>query len=422
MKEKILNFKSIFYLITLLSIVILCNNFSVVHADSIAPTECRISINNNALYTNNRYVTLDLYGVDADAMQVWISNDGENGTVLDFAYNTTYTITDQNYVVGVALDDTNSTTSTNSDNVLRIENWPLSSVNGTKKVYVVFRDAYGNKTSVSGLNTITISFDLNGMTGESIPDITTVKNLGAYMPTAISDALNKSFTGWSASYDADLPSYSPETLNNFTSDTTLYAICKTIKVGDYLYYDLDSTKRYELLSSTSGTSTQIFDIATKFPDTKQVFKVIASSDTSISISPMKRSQVFNVLVADYAPTNNNNGNIATIVQTICNLYSNNFSLSTAVISNSLMSSVSSDLDFASLFAEYGYTGGGTYDENYNRWVYASRIGSYNAKLQTVQERSPKTVSAYVYPVITLKTNVRFSGTGTITSPYTLSPE
>ena len=406
--------------ILLTKIVILCN-VSVVQADSNAPTECRISINNNALYTNNRYVTLDLYGVDADAMQVWISNDGENGTVLDFAYNNTYTITDQNYVVGVELDDTNSSTSTNSDNALRIVNWPLSSVNGTKKIYAVFRDAYGNKTSVSGLSTITISFDLNGMAGEAITNITTVKNFGAYIPNAKSSALNKSFTGWSASYDADLPSYSPETLHTFSTDTTLYAIYKTIAVGDYLYYTLDSTKKYDLYSSTSGTgSTQTFSIANKFSSLTQIFKVIESSDTGISISPMERNQVFSASVCDYAGYNN----IETIISTICSLYATNYSSSTNVISDTLMQTVAPDADFASLFAENGFNGKKSADSDYH-WVHFSKIGGYNGRWWVkyhVDAIVENTVTAYIYPVITLKTNVRFSGSGTLTSPYILTLE
>jgi len=415
MKEKKLNFKSIFYLMTLLSVVILCN-LSVVQADSNAPTECRISINNNALYTNNRYVTLELYATDADAMQVWISNDGETGTVVDFAYNKTFTITDQNYTIGVNLDSTNSTTSTNSDNVLRIENWPLSSINGTKKVYAVFRDAYGNKTSVSGLTTISVSYNLNGVSGTTPSTTTTVKNLAVYLPNVKSNVINKSFMGWSTSSDATISNYSPNSLGSFSSNTNLYAIYKTISVGDYVYYELDRTKSLSLTSGLGGAA-QTLSNSSKFSSAKQVFKVIQVSSSSISISPMKTSQVYNISVHGYAAYNT----IGTVVSSVSALYATNtYSSSTAVLSTSLMTSVASDPDFATLFSYNGFSGTTyTKDDGEQKGVYMPKIGDTSDRELVVNYGVGYTQSAYVFPVITLKSTVRFSGAGTSTEPYTM---
>ena len=334
-------------------------NVSVVFADSNAPTECRVSINNNALYTNNRYVTLELYGTDADPMQVWISNDGENGTVLDFAYNKTISITDINYTVGVTLDSSNSTTSTNSDNVLRIENWPLSSVNGTKKVYAVFRDAYGNKTSVNGLSTITITYNLNGGSGSKPANVTTVKNLGIYINTTESSTINQSFTGWSDSTTATLPNYSTGSISAFDTDTTLYAIYKTIVPGDYVYYSIDLTKTsYQATASIAGTA-QTFTISDKFSSSPVLFRVLSANSSTIILCPNTLAQTFSLAL--YGANGYNNGKSA--ITSVCALYSTKYSSSTSCITQAQKASHTMTVGLSSLFGNWFWITSGW--EKYN---------------------------------------------------------
>ena len=131
---------------------------------------------------------------------------------------------------------------------------------------------------------------------------------------------------------------------------------------------------------------------------------------------MQRSQVFKVNVQ---------GNVAsripTMVSTVCGLYATNLSSKTAVITDTLMKAVASDGDFATLFGSYGYTGSTYYDGEWRTYVLVSKIGSYSAQLEIFHNNNTKTLqSAYVYPVITLKNTVRFSGVGTSASPYTIA--
>ena len=213
----------IFCFLTLLNIAILCNESIVFAADTTAPTACNISINTDSSYTNNRFFSLDIYAEDESDMQVWISNDGASGTVTNFELGSTVTITDSDYVIGTALDSTNSTTTSNSDNVFRIQNWPVEDGNGTRTVRVVFNDAYGNKTSLEAYDTITISYDLNGVEGTHKNTDETLYGLNIYLTAPIATAGNQ-FVGWSTSPSATIPNYYENSSILFDEDTTLYAI------------------------------------------------------------------------------------------------------------------------------------------------------------------------------------------------------
>ena len=230
-------------LFTLLNIAILCNLSPVFAADTTAPKNGRISINSGNEYSNSNFVTLDIYAEDDSSIQVWISNDGENGTVVDFEVNKTVDITDSSYVVGTVLDDTNSTTTTNEDNVLRITNWPVTEGDGSKRVHVVFRDEFGNITSLTGYITITVTYDLNGVDGSLPSSEETLKGMGVYLPTL--DAADDSiFLGWSASPTADIASYYGNSLVAFSGDTTLYAVFQMPQIGDYIDYGIKYTDAY----------------------------------------------------------------------------------------------------------------------------------------------------------------------------------
>ena len=420
--------KKIFYLITLLSMILLCN-VSVVQADSNAPTECRISINNNALYTNSRYVTLDLYGVDHDAMQVWISNDGVTGTVIDFAYDKTYIITNQNYSIGTELDSSNSTSTTNSDNVLRIQNWPLSSVNGTKRVYVVFRDAYGNKTSVTGLTTIEIKFNLNGLTSSSGTPATikTVKNLAVYLPHVVPSNVNKTFTGWSEYSDGSLPNYSSNSLKAFENNTTLYAVAKTINPGEYLYYDVDTSKAvYSPARTITGVSTaQPFDIS-KYAGRKYI--VLSATASKIVICPTSSAQLFPLKLK--GETAYNNGKTA--INNIASMYDTDYSSSAAPITRNQIDTAKNIDGLSGLVSNPIWITSywGTYEPDANTYGGTNGAATYCSGGLEIHPMMTNWNSdgkydgvTYQYPVmpaITLETNVKFSGLGTPESPYTIS--
>ena len=227
----------IFCFLTLLNIAILCNESIAFAADTSAPTACNISINKNSSYTNNRLITLDIYAEDESDMQVWISNDGVTGTVTAFEIGSTLTITDSNYVIGTTLDSSNSTTTSNSDNVFRIQNWPVEDGNGTRTVRVVFNDAYGNKTSLEAYDTITISYDLNGIEGTVISSEESLPGLDVYLPKAISTSDTYTFIGWCTSNTATIPNYTAETAKVFTTDTVLYALFEKNEVYVTLYTD-----------------------------------------------------------------------------------------------------------------------------------------------------------------------------------------
>ena len=100
----------------------MCNTSMVFATDTKAPTSGNIGINKEATYTNSSYVSLDIYAEDEHAIEVWLSNDGVTGTVVDYTLNQTITITDSNYTIGTALTSSNSTTTTNTDNIFRIVN------------------------------------------------------------------------------------------------------------------------------------------------------------------------------------------------------------------------------------------------------------------------------------------------------------
>ncbi|MBQ8379883.1 MAG: InlB B-repeat-containing protein, partial [Clostridia bacterium] len=225
------------------NLAILCNLSPVFGADNTAPKNGRISINSGSEYANSNFVTLDIYAEDDSSIQVWISNDGENGTVLDFATNKTVEITDTGYVVGTTLDETNSAISTNDDNVLRITNWPVTEGDGSKRVHVVFRDEFGNITSLTGYITITVTYDLNGVDATLPQSEEALKGLGVYMPTSTAID-NRPFYGWSASPTADIANYAAGALAAFSGDTILYVVFQMPQIGDYVDYGLDYTDVY----------------------------------------------------------------------------------------------------------------------------------------------------------------------------------
>ena len=225
------------------NLAILCNLSPIFAADKTAPKNGRISINSGSEYANSNFVTLDIYAEDDSSIQVWISNDGENGTVVDFEVNKTVDITDSSYVVGTALDDTNSTTTTNEDNVLRITNWPVTEGDGSKRVHVVFNDAYGNNTSLTGYITITVTYDLNDVEGTVPKSNETLKGMGVYLPEASAND-NRPFYGWSESPTADIANYHPSTLTVFNEDIRLYAVFQMPQIGDYIDYGIEYTDVY----------------------------------------------------------------------------------------------------------------------------------------------------------------------------------
>ena len=86
--------------------------------DTFAPTNGRVSINNNAEFTNSRNVTLSLYAEDATSgMKSMAISNAAGGTVTYENYATT-------------------------------KSWTLSNGDGLKTVYVVYKDAAGNTTVV----------------------------------------------------------------------------------------------------------------------------------------------------------------------------------------------------------------------------------------------------------------------------------
>jgi len=231
--------------IIVLSLITILNIFSYTFAfsgdiDTSAPKNCSLktydSKSNDTKYTNSRFVNLELYFEDESNVQVWLSNDGENGTVFDLYKNNNDELniitlpTDGSFEVGNIVPENALYAKDINTKNFYIKNWPLSTINGNNNIYAVFIDSNGNRTSISNLKTIVINLNFNNLNVKDYKDdlvVETCKGLPTYLPALELTSGEKTHAGWSYYSLATIPNFPNKNLGlpaRFNSNTTLYAI------------------------------------------------------------------------------------------------------------------------------------------------------------------------------------------------------